>query len=334
VRLVALVESEDHVCCRYRLAAYRTLFAQAGHDLALQPLPRTTLRRLSIGSGLQSADAVIVQRKLLPPWAIGLLRRRVRRLIFDFDDAVWLRDSYARRGFVDAKRAHRFQTMIRACDLVVAGNEFLAAEAAQHIAPSRMIIIPTCVEPARYPVAQHSRGQGVQLVWVGSESTLRGLARFTATLAALGQTIPGLRLKLICDRFLQIPHVTVDACLWRQETEAAELADADIGISWVPDDPWSRGKCGLKILQYQAAGLPVITNPVGVHVAMVQDAVTGFTAVSTEEWCRATLRLAGDQNLRRQLGQNGRKQVEMAYSVASGAARWLNALNRLPGILR
>ncbi|HEV3440056.1 MAG TPA: glycosyltransferase family 4 protein [Gemmata sp.] len=332
MRLVALVESEDHVCCRYRLAAFRAPLAQAGHHLDIHPLPRSTFRRLAIGRRLEDAEAVVVQRKLLPRWTVALLRRRVRRLIFDFDDAVWLRDSYASRGFDDPKRALRFQAIIHACDLVVAGNEFLAAEAARYTSANRIVVIPTCVEPANYPVSTHAHRNHPQLVWVGSESTLRGLKRFTQTLSAIGHSIPGIRLKLICDRFLHIPDLAVNACIWRQDTEAAEIAAADIGISWVPDDPWSRGKCGLKILQYQAAGLPVITNPVGVHTNMIRDGTTGFAAVSTEEWVAAATRLVSNPELRRQLGMAGRRQVETSYSVMAGTQNWLIALDRMAGI--
>jgi glycosyltransferase involved in cell wall biosynthesis len=278
LRVVALVESVDHVCCRYRLQPFCAPLAQCGHHLSIRPLPQNPLGRLAIGYGLESADAVIVQRKLLPRWAVALLRRRVRKLLFDFDDAVWLRDSYSSRGFVDPKRARRFEAIIRASDLVVAGNEYLAAEAARHTSTARVKVIPTCVGPSKYSVLQQSVRKSPQMVWVGSSSTLRGLAEFADTLSAIGRAIPEIRLKLICDSFLRIPNLAVDACPWKQETEAAEIASADIGISWVPDDPWSRGKCGLKILQYQAAGLPVVANPVGVHREMVRDRVTGFTA--------------------------------------------------------
>jgi glycosyltransferase involved in cell wall biosynthesis len=330
VRVVALVESEDHVCCRYRLAAFRPALAAAGHSLELRPLPRTAFGRLGIGRDLSDADAVILQRKLLPRWAVSLLRRRVSRLVFDFDDAVWLRDSYAPQGFDDPKRLRRFRATVAACDLVVAGNDFLAEEARRHATPERVVVIPTCVEPSAYPpLGAWASRPHLQLVWVGSSSTLRGLEQFAPTLSAIGRAIPGVRLKVVCDRFPTIPDLPVDACEWRADTEAAEIAGADVGIGWVPDDPWSRGKCGLKILQYQAAGLPVVANPVGVQAEMVRDGETGFTATTTEEWIAAVQRLAAGAELRRRFGSAGRRQVEERYSVAAGTRAWLSALDRL-----
>lgn len=332
MRVVALVESHDHVCCRYRIAAFRPHLAAAGHRLEIQPLPRSTFARLLIGRDLQHADAVIVQRKLLPPWTVSLLRRRAKRLIFDFDDAVWLRDSYSQRGFDDARRLNRFRAIVQACDLVIAGNDYLAAAAARYTSADRVQVIPTCVEPANYPVATHTRASGCQLVWIGSASTLRGLERFMHTLSALGRSLPGIRLKLICDQFLHIPDLPIDACTWREEAEGMEIAQADLGISWIPDDPWSRGKCGLKILQYQAAGLPVVANPVGVHPEMVRDGETGFLANTAAEWAAAVARLAAEPYLRRRLGLHGRRQMEASYSVAAGTAAWARALDRLAGL--
>lgn len=334
MRVVALVESVDHVCCRYRVAAFRAPLAAAGHHLDIRPLPRSAYGRLGIGCGLTDADVVVVQRKLLPRWAVTLLRRRARKLIFDFDDALWLRDSYAPQGFDDPRRLRRFRAMIAACDLVIAGNDFLAAEAVKHTSPERVLVLPTCVEPAKYPVASHSNRDGVHLVWVGSRSTLQGLERFIQTLAAIGRRVPEVRLKLICDSFLTIPDLPVDQCVWREATEAAEIAEANLGISWIPDDPWSRGKCGLKILQYQAAGLPVVTNPVGVHTQMVRDGETGLTATTTDEWVTAVTKLAADAELRQRLGRAGRRQVNEHYSVGAGARTWVAALERLAEPMR
>jgi glycosyltransferase involved in cell wall biosynthesis len=328
VKLAALVEAENHVCCRYRLAAFRAALAAAGHSLELYPLPRTWPGRLALGRGLDSYDAVILQRKLLPRFVLALVRRRVRRLIFDFDDAVWLRDSYSAKGFDDPRRARRFRATVQACDRIVAGNEYLAREACRWVPCRRVTVIPTCVDPDQYlPLAP--RLSPLTMVWVGSSSTLRGLEQFAPTLTAIGQAIPGIRLKLICDRFIEIPRLPVDRCSWSQERESFDIAAADIGIGWVPDDPWSRGKCGLKVLQYQAAGLPVVANPVGVQADFVRDGVTGFHAATSTEWVAAMRRLAADASLRQRLGEAGRLQIEKQYSVAAGAERWLKVLERM-----
>ena len=323
MKLAALVEAEDHVCCRYRLAAFRTHLAAAGHSLELHPISKSWFGRLSLGR--VEADAVILQRKLLPQVPLALLRRRVKRLIFDFDDAVWLRDSYSAKGFEDSRRARRFQRTLRSCDLVVAGNEVLATEAKQ--SASQVVVIPTCVDAARLRVRSgREAASGLQLVWVGSSSTLRGLEQFTPTLSAIGRAVPNVRLKIICDRFIDISDLPVDRCTWNEGTESDEIASADIGIGWVPDDPWSRGKCGLKVLQYQAAGLPVVANPVGVQADFVRSGITGFQASTTEQWVKAIRDLAADANLRQTMGDAGRWQVVEKYSVAAGAAQWIEAL--------
>lgn len=330
MRLVALVESEGHVCCRYRLGAFRAALAAAGHALDFRPLPATLLGRAALGRDLTSYDAVVLQRKLLPRWATALLRRRARRLIFDFDDAVYLRDSYSAKGFTDPKRAARFRATVAACDLVLAGNAHLAAEARKFT--DRVAVIPTCVDVVKYPLAAHTATAGVWLVWVGSSSTLQGLERFAPTLGAIGRAVPGVRLKLICDRFAEFPGLPVERCVWNEATEAADIADADIGVGWVPDDPWSRGKCALKVLQYQAAGLPVVANPVGVQAEFVRDGETGFVANTAEEWVNAVRALASNAALRKRLGKTARHEVEARYSVEAGARLWVEALARLEAV--
>ena len=333
MRLVALAESESHVCCRYRLTAFRGALAAAGHTLDVRALPTSLFGRLSLGADLTSHDAVILQRKLLPRWAIALLRRRVRRLLFDYDDAVWLRDSYSAKGFDDPKRAARFRATVNACDLVIAGNEYLAAEARRFVPAERVCVVPTCVDVAKYVPAASANTDGLRLVWVGSSSTLKGLERFAPTLSAIGRAVPGTRLKLVCDRFAEFPDLPVECCVWQEHTEAAEIAASDVGIGWVPDDPWSRGKCGLKVLQYQAAGLPVVANAVGVQADFVRDGETGFRATTTDEWVTA-VRTLTDPALRTRLGAAGRKQVEERYSVAAGGRLWVDALAALAGAAR
>ncbi len=333
MHLTALVESPDHVCCRYRLAAFRPLLERAGCSLDLVPLPDRWWGRLGLYRRLHGA-AVVLQRRLLPAWELDRLRHAARLLLFDLDDAVFLRDSYAPRGLHSARRLRRFAATARACDAVIAGNAFLAAHAARWAGANRVHVIPTCVDPAAYPAAdgghkaRRSPG-GVQLAWVGSSSTLRGLEAIRPTLEEIGRRIPGVRLKIICDRFLHFDALPVVECPWDAAAEAEAIAAADVGISWVPDDDWSRGKCGLKVLQYMAAGLPVVANSVGVHAEMVRHGETGLLADTAEEWVDAVGRLARDAELRRRMGAAGRRLLEERYSVARGAARWQAVLDEL-----
>src|SRR5205823_14020483 len=169
--------------------------------------------------------------------------------------------------------------------------------------PDRISLVPTCVDPWVYPMARHEPNGHVRLVWIGSASTLRGLERIAPTLEAVGAAIPAMSLKLICDRSLKLVHLPVELCPWSELTEAVELAAADIGIAGMPEDDWSRGKCGLKVLQYMAAGLPVIANPVGVHRNMVRHGENGLLAATDEEWIAAVRTLAGDPTLRRRMGR-------------------------------
>lgn len=394
MHLVALVESADHVCCRYRLKAFQAGLSAAGHELELRELPDQWWERWRLGGELQHTDGVIVQRKLLPGLQVTALRSRVKRLIFDFDDAVFLRDSFSAKGLQSPRRERRFGVMIRNADAVVAGNDWLAEQARGAGGNGIVAVIPTCIDPMAYPVGRSGSPEGVKdlspgrtpwvsdqrgsspegaieplsplqglhddvdlspglppwanidrpfgaeettspivvggrLVWIGSSSTVQGLEAIRPLLENLGREIPGLTLKLICDRFLTLENLLVEKCPWSEATEGAALAAADIGIAWVPDDQWSRGKCGLKVLQYMAAGLPVVANPVGVHTDLVRHGETGFLAETPDEWRDSIRQLLNDPEMRRRMGTAGRQLVEQDYSVSVGLDRWVALIGRL-----
>lgn len=329
VQLIALTERPDHVCTRYRVNPFRSYLEKAGHAIEVRALPPRWWSRLGLWPALRGAS-VLLQRRLLARWEIALLRRGVRHLLFDLDDAVFLRDSYARRGPHDGRRLARFAATVRAADAVIVGNGFLRDQTRRHGPTTHIEVIPTCVEPADYPGTPRPPRARAQLVWVGSSSTLRGLERARPLLEALGRRLSGkVELKLICDRFLTLDPLPVVPCPWTEAGEKEAIARADIGIGWIPDDLWSRGKCGLKVLQYMAAGLPVVANPVGVHPEMVVHGQTGFLAGTEEEWVQAIGRLASDPALRQRMGEAGRRRVEQQYSIRAGAEQWLGLLAAL-----
>ena len=325
MNIVALVEAEDHVCCRYRIAAFRPHLEAAGHTLGIQAIPKGIVSRLRLLNSVGDADVVILQRKLLSQFEVAWLRRKARRLIFDFDDAIYLRDSHSGKGFDDAKRMRRFRSIVASADAVVAGNAILAEQA-----DPKATVIPTCIDISKYqPHENVCRKDHIELVWVGSSSTLKGLESQRTLFEEIGRSIPELRLTVICDRFPKFEHLPVQEIPWQEATEAVFIARADIGIAWVPDDPWSRGKCALKVLQYHAAGLPVVANPVGVQAEIVRPGVNGYLASTTDQWVSAIHALVTNEHLRRGFGMAGREQVRTQFSTDIGGAMWVELLNRV-----
>jgi glycosyltransferase involved in cell wall biosynthesis len=325
MQALALVDAPDHVCCRYRIRAFEPALGRAGWSLDVLGLAQGPLSRLRQLSGLPRYETIVLQRKLLPDWQLRAIRRKARQLVFDFDDAVLFRDSYDPRGPESARRARRFAATVRAADAIIAGNDFLADCALRAGArPDSVRVIPTCVATEKYEPSDGRDGIGaLELVWVGSSSTLQGLERQRETWHHLARDVPGVRLRVICDRFPELGAMPVVPVTWSEATEAAELAASDAGVSWVPDDLWSRGKCGLKVLQYQAAGLPVLANPVGVHVEMVKPGINGWLPTTREEWADAARTLAGDPALRRRMARAARASVEAGYSVKAWEATFV-----------
>lgn len=328
MQALALVEAPDHVCCRYRVLAFEPSLAASGWSLTVQGLAQGPAGRWTQLRRAGEFDAVLLQRKLLPAWQLRTLRRSARRLIFDFDDAVLYRDSYDPRGPHCPRRASRFARTVRLADVVLAGNDFLAECARKAGArPEQVRVLPTCVDPGLYrPKGEPTTEGPVQLVWIGSSSTLQGLERQRPLLERLGREVPGLQLRLICDRFPRFDPLPVVAVPWTKSGEADAIAGGDLGITWVPDDLWSRGKCGLKVLQYQAAGLSVVANPVGVHPSLVKPGVNGLLASTPDEWVEAVQTLAADPELRHRLGRQARASVETHYSVETWSPAFHAAL--------
>lgn len=326
MKLIALGKDAQHVCLRYRIDPVRTALRNDGHWFGVQAMPGTPWGRLALYRELRHAHVVIVQRRLLSTWEVPILRRVSKHLIFDFDDALFQKNSYQTQSKAP-RRLARFKAMVQAADQVFAGNAYLAEYASQFTTANKIVLMPTCVDVDRYPLAAHSRqGAGVRLVWIGSSSTLRGLEQRADLWNSLGRALPGLELHIICDRFPNWPDIKVVPVPWSAATEVQHLSQCDIGLAWMPDDNWSQGKCGLKVLQYQAAGLPVVTNPIGVNRDLVIPEQNGYWANSKEDWIAAIRTLMHDAALRRQMGQQGRQQVEATYSTDQLLQRWKTAL--------
>lgn len=324
--LLELVGRLEHVCYRYRARAFLPFLEARGWQVEAQAIPRGWLSRRQIWRAARSADGVLLQRKLLDASHLRALRRNAARLVFDFDDAIFQRASFAERA-PSRRRWRRFRQTVQLADVVIAGNDFLAESAARFTDSEKIHVVPTCLQLSDYPLVVH--GSSVQpgedasfeMVWIGSSSTVTYLEHFRDTLDEVGRAVPDAKLKVICDRFPKFEQLGVRPIHWSQETEAAELATADVGVSVLTDDDWSRGKCGLKVLQYMAAGLPVVANPVGVHNEIIEPGRSGILARTPSEWVAAIRELIADRDLAKRMGRRGREIVEEKFSISRWAPR-------------
>ncbi len=316
--VLALIQRPGHVCSRYRIEGFASDLAARGLRLETLSLAGGAFSRPLRLLAARRAAVVVLQRKLLPAWQLAILAGAARRLVYDFDDAMFLRDSFHPKGIESGRLRRRFRATVRAADAVLAGNGYLHRQAAAVTEAGKVHTLPTVVDPRLYPGARHHRrGSQVRLVWIGSSSTLPSLKLAERHLAAAADRA-AMQMRIICDRGVALGGLDVILRPWSRATETAELAAADIGISWLADDAWSRGKCGLKVVQYMAAGLPVVANPVGMNRQMVVHGQTGLLAETPQEWAAAIGRLASRPELRARMGAAGRRLVEEHYS----AARW------------
>jgi glycosyltransferase involved in cell wall biosynthesis len=246
-----------------------------------------------------------------------------RAVFFDVDDAVMLRPLGA--GWLSRWRAwRRFLATARILDQAVAGNRYLAEMfQAQGCGAT---VIPSVVDPHRYPVKHHKETREPRLVWIGSRSTLPYLQAAAGAIALAARRVPGLRLVTIADATIDAAELPVEPIAWSAETEGDSLCRGDIGIAPTPRDRWTLGKCGFKIIQCMAAGLPVIASPVGANAEIVRAGETGILAESDEEWAAAIETLATSAASRARQGRAGRERVERDYSLDTAARAWAEVL--------
>jgi glycosyltransferase involved in cell wall biosynthesis len=210
---------------------------------------------------------------------------------------------------------------MRRARLVIAGNAFLAAHARAH--SPRVEVVPTCVDPERQPLHRHGHGDLVRIGWIGSHTTASYLKPLLPVLAALNRGRTAAKL-IVVGGDTGVREPWIEHRSWALEEEPGVLASFDIGVMPLPDTEWARGKCGYKLLQYFAAGVPAVASPVGVAPALVgQD--RGLTASAPDEWRAALTRLIGDADERRERGAAARTFAERDYSYQ----RWAPELAAL-----
>ena len=330
---------------RYRLEQWEPLLRERGVDITfasfedeelhaflykrgmvrkkLQLVTRGLSRRLSLVRKVKDYDLVYILREaalLGPPIFERLIAQSGVPMVFDFDDAIFVSYRSPSNGYLSyLKFASKTKTICRIASHVMVGNPYLAEYASQ--VNDRVTVIPTTIDTEKYRVPQRREKAGPPVIgWTGSHSTVQHLDTMRGALKKLAEK-ESFRLRVIGTPTYECPPVDVEAMPWRADTELEDLSEIDIGMMPLPDDRWSKGKCGLKALQFMALGIPTICSPVGVNTDIIQDDRNGFIAGSEDEWVDKLSRLLRSAELRQRLGQAGRATVEEKYSAITQTPR-------------
>ena len=322
-QLLAVTDPGCSASTRYRLEQYRARLKTLQMDLRIQDWPRNKGGQASLLSAASAVDAVLFQRFLPGIRVIRRFRKSSRRMIYDFDDAVIYLESSHHATRLRLERWFRFRTMVRSCDEVTAGNAYLA-DLARRWTVRPVHVVPTAVDPGRYERERGGQDHPPVLGWIGARSTLPYLERFREPLAVLSRD-DGVTVRIIADQpAARLQGVKTEWVRWDQGTEVRELKRLSVGLAPLPDDRWTRGKCGLRLLQYLAAGVPSVASPVGVQGDLTNQGAA-VAAAGASDWVAAVRSLLSDQALRGTLTAKGRQVVEQNFD----AAKWARQLARI-----
>ncbi|MBN2681306.1 MAG: glycosyltransferase family 4 protein [Bacteroidales bacterium] len=258
-----------------------------------------------------------------------LFSRSKAKLVYDFDDSIWLPNvSDANVKYDWLKNYNKTAKIIAYADLVIAGNEYLKNYA---LAKNKnVIIIPTTIDTEEYkPIAKKEKKQ-ICIGWSGSITTIQHFKKAIPVLSKIREKYGNqVSFKVIGDASYTNEQLDIKGIAWQKSNEIEELSEFDIGIMPLPDSEWAKGKCGLKGLQYMALEIPTIMSPVGVNSEIISDGENGFLADSDEQWVDRISLLIENKELRNKIGSEGRKTVIEKYSVESQKHRYLEAFNKL-----
>jgi len=329
MKVLFLIQGFTVAASRYRVLQYIPYLKSRGVETTVSLYPRTLKENFQFFKNLSRFDVVFLQRKRFNQPRLGLLRKRAKRIVYDFDDSVMYRNSKADDP-ISSTRRRRFVQMIKNSNFVIAGNEFLRKEAL--LLNPNVEVIPTAIDQERYhskdyPVHQEK----VILGWIGDHGSIHYLEKMRPVFERIGERYPHAELKIVCDTFFDCERMKVIKKNWTSEEEVADLQGFDIGLMPLVDDPWSWGKCGLKIIQYQGVGVPVVCTPVGVNRDLIQDGVNGYWAMTPEEWEKKLSLLIENFRLREQMGREGRRKVLESYTYQACAPRLYAILKGLMG---
>lgn len=266
----------------------------------------------------EKPDLVWIEKEVFPwlPWPLehAILPHNVP-FVSDYDDALFHRYDLHKRSVVRSLLGRKIDGVMGASNLVMAGNQYLA-DRAKAAGAQQVVVVPTVVDVDAYSTDRCPPDDGrLRIGWIGSPSTWADYG--VPLLPLLGSVAEshGAIIRAVGAGVTAVPDQILEILPWSEDTEVSLIQSMDIGIMPLDDSPWSRGKCGYKLIQYMACGVPVVASPVGVNCEIIEHGVNGFLAETEADWFTALDTLLDDPDLRRRMGAAGRQKVETDYSL-------------------
>jgi len=287
------------------------------------------LKRLIDLTMMGTGDIVFLQKEVLPqayPLIEEFIKRLSGKLVFDFDDAIFLLPPKRRSLLYKFRYKNSIPRILTMSDYVIAGNEYLKQYALRF--NGNVEVIPTSIDTEAYFVNKKEKKDKINIGWIGSRSTMFYLDRLRNVLGAIAKRY-NICLTVIGPGDYRIDGVETVTRPWRLEREISDLQCFDIGIAPLNNDEWALGKCGCKVIQYMGMGIPAVASPVGINGEIINDGVNGFLADSDEEWIEKLSQLIENEALRQRLGFMGRKTVEERYSIKVNRSKLLEILHKV-----
>lgn len=251
------------------------------------------------------------------------------KLIFDFDDAIWINDtSEGNQNIKWLKKPQKTADICKYADLVTVGNKYLAEYAEKY--NSNVKIIPTTIDTDYHKPQIKIETNNICIGWTGTTTTLKHFEKAIPFLKQLKNKYGDkIYFKVIVNSDSWDKDIDVKLVKWSRENEIRDLSEFDIGIMPLPNDEWSKGKCGFKGLQCMAMGIPVVMSPVGLNKEIINHGENGFLCDTDEEWFSCISSLIEDKTLWNKFSENGKKTVLNSYSVKVYKNEILEMLDKL-----
>ncbi len=306
MKLMIITNNPTRASFRLRIEDHLDFLEKEGIRSTVFALPKKTADRWKIFRQASGYDALLLHRKCLNIWDWWFLSRHCPPVVFDFDDAIMHSSTKPESDRTSHYRL--FKRTAEKATAMIAGNDNLAGYARKYC--DRVHVLPTGLDVPAYFVPDTKKPDDrVRLVWIGSRKTLPYLAEIRPVLEQIGAENKNVVLRIIADRFFELENMEVEQRPWSLEGQVRDLRECDIGISPLPDNRFTRGKCAFKMLQYFATSLPVVASPVGTNRTFLEESGAGLLASTPAQWKEAILTMVADMDGWRKKGEGGRHYV-------------------------